>query len=205
MKLTTLFISPIIILTLHSCKNSSESVFTDKTSQDTIKQNIGGSLIRNIHYYDDLSSAIYDIKYSYKDEFDSVSEIGLGSYYNEQPPKDEQLMNIDKWKILKVCKDRDADLLFVYNTTTKTWTKYEVSPESIEQTDMWKMKNIDSQVDNWDSVSKVENIEANGNISVIYTFPKKGRIVGFINQKRKVTYKIDRQTGEITMTQIQEI
>ena len=114
-------------------------------------------------------------------------------------------MQIDKWKIFKVSKDRDADLLFVYNNSDKTWTKYEISPKSIEQTDMWKMKNIDSQVDNWDSVAKIENIDATGKISVIYTFPKKNRIVRFFNQKRKVIYKINRQTCKIEMTQIQEL
>ena len=51
-----------LLLGLISC-NSTDSVFTDETYQDTIKQNIGGFLIREIHHYDDFHSYNYDIEY----------------------------------------------------------------------------------------------------------------------------------------------
>ena len=206
MKLSSIFISTILLtFSFASCNFSSESVFSDETYQDTIKQNIGGSLIRDIHYYNDFQSFIYDINYSYKDQFDSINIIGYGSYYSQKPPKDEQLIQIDKWKIFKTSKDRDVDVLFVCDNYSNNWTEYEISPETIEQTDLWKKQKINSQVDNWDSVSKIEKIDKNGTVTVLYTYAKKDRIFSFITGKRQVIYKIDFQTGRLEMNKIIEL
>ena len=45
--------------------------------RDTIKQNIGGLLVRNIHHYNDFHSYDYDIEYSYSDKFDSINKIDM--------------------------------------------------------------------------------------------------------------------------------
>jgi hypothetical protein len=195
MKLTKLYILTIFIFTLFSCNDTGESVFTDEKHQDTLRQNIGGSLIRNIHYTNDFQSYIYDIEYSYLDKQDSVYKIGLGSFYGQEPPKDEQLIRLGKWTIFKTSADRDKDLLFICDNDIKTWTKFEISPKTIEETGLWKEQNIDSQIDNWDTVSKIDKIEANGNIIVNYTYAKKNRIFTFITGERQITYRINSQTG----------
>ncbi|MFZ4798953.1 MAG: hypothetical protein ACOYMA_15740 [Bacteroidia bacterium] len=205
MKLKTIIILTIIISNLFSCKDSGESVFTDKTYQDTIKQNIGGLLIREIHYYDDFSSWIYDVKYSYKDKFDSISSIGSGSFYKVEPPKDEQLIQIAKWTIFKTSSDRDKDLLFICDNDTKKWTEFEISPKTIEQTGLWREQNIDSELENWDTVSKIDKIDQDGNITVNYTYAKKNRIFSFITGERQISYKINLQTGRPEMTGVAEI
>jgi hypothetical protein len=205
MKLKTIFILTIITSTLFSCNDSGESVFTDKTYQDTIKQNIGGLLIREIHYTDDFHSWINDIKYSYKDKFDSISNIGSGTYYAEEPPKDEQLFHFGKWTVFKTSGDRDKDLLFIYDKDKKIWNEFAISPETIEQTDLWRNKNIDSELHNWDTVSKIDKIDQDGNIIVLYTYAKKNRIFSFIRGKRQITYKINLQTGRPEMTDVTEI
>jgi hypothetical protein len=205
MKLTTFYILTIFSLTLFSCKDSGESVFTDETFQDTLRQNIGGSLVRSIHHYNDFQSYNYDIEYSYIDKLDSINKIGLGSFYAQEPPKDEQLIQLGKWTIFKTSGDRDKDLLFVCDNDTKKWTEFEISPKTIEQTVLWNEQNIDSQLDNWDTVSKIDNIDQDGTITVNYTYAKKNRIFSFITGKRQITYKINLETGRPEMTRVTEI
>lgn len=206
MKLGTIFISTVLLtIGLASCNFSSENIFSDETHQDTIRQNIGGSLIRNIHYYDDFTSAIYDIEYSYKDELDSIYKIGIGRYFSKQPPKDEQIIRFDKWKIFKTSGDKDKDLLFICDSNSKIWTKYEISPEKIELSELWKKQKIESRTDNWDSVAKVKKINSNGEITVIHTYVKKKWMPIFKTGQRKVFYKIDFKIGKLKISKILEL
>jgi hypothetical protein len=192
-----------LLFGLISC-NSTDSIFTDETYQDTIEQNIGGLLIRNIHHYNDFNSFNYDIEYSYKDNNDSINKIGLGSYYGQEPPMDEQLIQIDKWTVFKTSGDRDKDLIFIRDTNN-TWNKYEISSETIQQTVIWKDQNIDAQKANWDNVAKVKQVENNGKVTVLYKFAKNKRIFSFMKEKRQVEYKINLQTGELFMVKIYEL
>ncbi len=98
MKLTTLYILTILTFTFFSCKDNVESVFTDKTYRNPLRQNIGGILMRETHYSDDFYSWSNDKKYTYKDKFDSLIDIGSGTYYAEKPTKDEQLIRVGKWR-----------------------------------------------------------------------------------------------------------
>ena len=195
----------IIILTfllfgLISC-NSTDSIFTDETYQDTIKQNIDGLLIREIHHYNDFNSFNYDIEYSYKDKNDSISKIGLGSFYGQEPPKNEQLIRIDKWIVFKTSGDRDKDFVYIGNSKN-IWTKFEISPETIEQQDLWKAQKISTRTDNWDAVSKVKKIDSNGDVTVVYTFVREKFIPFFKTGKRKVIYSLNKKTGRLEMMKI---
>ena len=201
MKLKPISILTILISTLFSCKDSGESVFTDKTYQDTIKQNIGGLLVRNIHHYNDFHSYDYDIEYSYSDKFDSINKIGSGSFHGQEPPKDEQLIRLGKWIIFKTSGDRDKDFVYI-GSSNNFWTKYEISPETIEQKDLWKAQKIKTRTDNWDAVSKVTEIDSNGNVTVLYTFVKEKFIPFFKTGKRQVIYSLNKETGRLEMTKI---
>lgn len=201
MKLKTIFILTIIISTLFSCKDSGESVFTDETYQDTLTQNIGGSLVRYIHHYNDFHSYDYDIEYSYSDKLDSINKIGSGSFHGQEPPKDEQLIRLGKWIIFKTSGDRDKDFVYI-GSSNNCWTKYEISPETIEQKVLWKAQKIKTRTDNWDAVSKVTEIDSNGNVTVLYTFVKEKFIPFFKTGKRKVIYSLNIETGRLEMTKI---
>ena len=205
MKRTTHLILIFILHTILACNINFENIFTDETFQDTIKQNIGGELIRIVHHYDDFHSFDYDIKYYYKDKFDSICYIGFGRYHGQKLPKDEQLRQLGNLTVFKTSGDREKDMLFINDNNSKIWTEYEISPKSIEQTDMWKKQNINSQIGNWDTVSKIENIDENGKITVRYIYAKKNRIFSFITGKRLITYKIDLQTGELEMIEVSKI
>ena len=205
MDLKPYLILTIIILTMLSCNDSWESIFTDEVYQDTIKQNIGGSLIRNIHHYNDTHSYNYVIQYSYLVKSDNINKIGVANFNGQKPPTDEQLIRFNKWIILKTSAGRDKDVLFISSDKSNTWIKYEISPKTIEQTALWKEQNIDSDIDNWDTVSKINNIESSGAVTVVYTYAKKNRLFSFITEERQVTYKINLQTGKLEMTRILEI
>ena len=185
----------IVISILSSCNDSGETIFTDETYQVTLKQKIGGVLIRKIHYSSDIHSWINDIHYSYHNKFHSINNIGSGAYYGEQPPKDEQLVRCGKWILFKKSGDSDKDLLFVCDCNTKKWNRFEMSPQMIEQANLWKEQRIESQLDNWDTVSKIDRIDKNGNVIVFYTYAEKNRIFSFSTEERQITYRINMQTG----------
>jgi hypothetical protein len=198
MKNKTFFILALILVTLFSCNNS--DIFTDKVYDDSIKQNIGGVLYRGVHFSDDIHSYDYDIKYSYEDKSYSINDIGLGNYHGEEPPTDEQLIRFGKWTIFKTSGGWNKDRLFICGNGTKTWTEYEISPETIEKADLWKEQNIDSQVGNGGTSSKIKAID-NDNVTVLYTYAKKN---GIFSGKRLITYKINIQTGKAEMTKVSE-
>lgn len=194
----------IFIFGLISCDFSGD-IFTDETYKDTLTQNIGGSLIRDIHHYNDFHSFNYDIEYSYKDENDSIYKIGLGSFYAQEPPKDEQLMRFGKWIVFKTCGDRDKDFIYIGDYTNwNSWTKYEISPESIELQDLWKAQNIKTRTDNWDAVAKVETIDKNGQIIIKYTFVRERFIPFFKTGKRKIICNVNNETGKLDLIRIKE-
>ena len=192
-----------LLFGLFSC-NSTDNIFTDETFQDTIKQNIGGFLIRDIHHYNDFNSFNYDIEYSYKNINDSISKIGLGSFYGQEPTENEQLIQLGKWTVFKTSGDRDKDYIFICDTNN-VWTKYEISSETIQHTELWKEQKNDAQNANWDNVAKVTEIDNNGKLTILYKYAKNKRIFSFMTGKRKIVYKINPQTGELIIDKIIEI
>jgi len=198
----------IIVLTflffgLISC-NSTDSVFTDETYHDTLRQNLGGSLIREIHHYNDFNSYNYDIEYSYKDKHDSIGKIGSGRFYGKEPPKSEQLILIGKWTVFITSGDRDKDFIFICDSNN-IWTKYEISSKTIQQTELWREQNNDAQNANWDNVAKIIEIDNSGKLTVLYKYAKNKRIFSFLTGKRKIEYKINPQTGEPIINKILEM
>lgn len=203
MKLNIAITFTFIISTLFSCENSGEGIFTDEKYHDTLQQNIGGYLVRNIHHYNDFHSFNYDINYSYVDKLDSIYTIGFGSFYGQEPPSDEQLIRFGKWIILKTSGDRDKDFLFI-GDINNSWTRYEISPETIEQKDLWKAQQIKTRTDNWDAVAKVSEIKPNGDITVVYTFVREKFIPFFKTGKREIIFNMDKETGKLEMTKIKD-
>ena len=204
MKFKALFTSTLLVAMLFSCKDNGESIFTDETYQDTIKQNIGGELVRDVHHYDDIHSYDYDIQYSYLDTSDSIRNIGYGNFHGQEPPKNEQLIRFGNWTIFKTSGGREKDLLFICENDKNIWNEYEISPKIIEQTNLWKKQNIASQLDNWDTVAKIDKIDKSGNVTVIYTYAKVNGMVFFKTGKRQITFKINSQTGKPEMIEVSE-
>ncbi|MES2728281.1 MAG: hypothetical protein V4643_14325 [Bacteroidota bacterium] len=205
MKLTTLIISTFLIFFgLASCNNSNESIFSDEISKDTIRQNIGGILIRDIHYWNDFQSWDYEIDYTYKDKFDSIHRIGKSHLTGQELPVNEQLLQVNNWTILSVNTGFSCEIITT-DLKSNISKEYEISPQTIEQEILWKSYNISSSPDNGDSKVTFEKINANGEFSVIYVFAKKDRIFSFMTGKRRVNFIVNIQTGRPEMTDVTEL
>lgn len=184
---------------------NSGDIFTDESFRDTLNQKIGGVLIRDIHHYNDHQAFNYDVQYTYQDKQGKSSKIGFGSYYCETPPANEQLLKLGNLLVFKTSGDRNKDMLFICDTANCKWTGFEISPHTIESSELWKRQRIDSQVDNWDSVAKIKSIDTTGNVLVDYIFPKRKRIFSFITSERRISYKIDPVTGRLEISRIIKI
>ena len=190
----------MVIIFLTSC-NSGDAL-SDKTYSDTIKQTIGGNLIRNVHYWNTFHSTNYDITYHYLDKSDKNYIIGKGSYQEQNLPKNEQIIRLGKWTVFKTSKSREADEIFIGNKIDDVWKTYEISPNLIEQTEMYKKLKLNSDTIVYDTKSKVIRIDPNGNVTALYVFGLKNRIFSFERDKRLVNFKIDLQTGNLIMKSI---
>jgi len=202
-KFICIFIGIVVLIILSSCYKDG-SIFSDEIYQDTIKQNTGGIIIRNIHHYNDFQSIYYQIQYSYKDTHDSLCIIGSGYYRGKRPPQNEQLISVGKWLVFKTSGGKNKDFVFICDSKTRIWIKYEMSYSEIESTDLWMKQHIESAFAG-DTFAKVENIDGNGNITVLYVYAKKNRIFSFSRGKRKITYKINLETGVPEMKVVSKV
>jgi len=180
------------------------SGFGPEYDKAVIKQKIGGTLICSSVYTADIHSWDYDVTYKYKAINDSVYEIGSGCYQGKEWEKNEQLKKFGEWLILKTSSTRDSDKLIIGKLGWKTWSEYVFSPQSIEDNEMWKIKKINSTPYNYDSYSKIEKINSDGIIIVMYHFRKVDNKFPIENGKRYIKYKIDIETGKPEMVKIYE-
>jgi hypothetical protein len=74
-------------LSLFSCNDNGESIFTDEIYNDTIKQNLGGSLIRVIHHSNDHHSFNYDIHTLTKTRSIKRTALALAAIMHKSLPK----------------------------------------------------------------------------------------------------------------------
>lgn len=184
-----------------------DSGLETKYESVTIKQSIGGKLICKSETTADFHSWDNIINFQYKAPNDSVYQIGAGKYHGEEWKKEEQLIKYHNWIILKTSNDRDSDILYVGKLKTKIWNSFIITPDSIESFSLWKEQNIDSRTDNWDSISKIENLNSDGTFSVIYQY-RKGKETFSIfskNEKKRITFKINNETGIPEMIKISNI
>jgi hypothetical protein len=204
MKLRSLIISIFFLLSLTACDDFVKNALTDETYIDTLKQNIGGELIRNIHYSNDFQSWDFDIQYSYKDKFDSIYIIGSGNYHGQSLPKNEQLIQLENWVILNTNNGFHCKII-IGLLKTNNWTEFEISPQTIEKDIVWQRQNINSNPNTGDSKVTIEKLNTKGDFSVIYKFAKKDRIFSFMTGKRRVKYKINLETGRPEMTSVSKL
>jgi ribosomal protein S8 len=99
-----------------------------------IKQNIGGKLICNSVYIADHHSWQYNVTYKYKQDNDSVIDIGEGTYYGREWNKNEQLTNYKTWTILKTGGGYVTDKIIIGNLKTGQRKEYEFTPTILKQT-----------------------------------------------------------------------
>lgn len=200
------FIGVTGFMSFNAYKFATGDILSDPVHETIeINQAVGGVLICSSTYYDDIGGWQYYIDYSYSFPNDSIRKIGTGIIYAEKWKKNEQIIKIDDWYVLNASHDRDADVLFIGNEHSKEWSEHVISPTFIESHELWTKERISTQLDNWDTVAKIEEISTDGIITVKYKYRKGNAVTNFQNGKRRITFKINMETGAPEMIKISEM
>lgn len=166
-----------------------------------IKQNIGGKLVCNSVYNADIHSWQYSIDYKYINSENDTIDFHGGSYCGPEWEKNEQIQKYDNWLILKTGFWHGSDRVIIKNILTDTTRIFDIDAKFIEADSLWRVQNIKSQLSVCCPETFVENIKGN-DISVKYKFITKKNSKNQYGEKI-ITYKIDKETGNIKMSQIE--
>jgi len=176
------------------------SGFGPEYDKAEIKQMIGGVLICNSVYNADHHSWQYDVNYKYKAPNDSIYEIGDGSYHGREWNKDEQLIKIKNWVLLKTGLWHRSDKLIIRDLNTGISRIYEFSPENIENEPLWISSNTSSLLNYCCPESYISKIN-NEKVYVLYKFRIDENRTEKYNQ-RKLIYQFDIKQGELKLVKI---
>jgi hypothetical protein len=168
----------------------------------TIKQKIGGNLICKSVYNADIQNWQIEVSYKYvNDNGDSII-FGEGTYYNREWGKDDQIIKIDDWLILKTGYEYGSDKVIVKNIQTDSTYIYGFYDQFIESDSLWKSQNISSLLNYCCAESFIEKISGN-EIFVKYKFRTNESLTKKYNN-RTIVYRFDPTTGLIKMIRIKE-
>jgi hypothetical protein len=174
--------------------------FGPKYETVKIKQNIGGKLICESVYNADIHSWQFDIDYKYINNNGDTLDFENGSYYGREWEKDEQIKKYNNWLILKTGAWYGSDKLIIKNILSDTTKVFDIDNQFIENDSLWKAKNIKSLLNYCCAETFIENINGN-EISLKYKFRTDENLTNKYGERR-ITYKIDTETGSIKMTDI---
>ncbi|MDR3678602.1 MAG: hypothetical protein P4L41_01475 [Flavipsychrobacter sp.] len=166
-----------------------------------IKQNIGGVLLCSSTTDMDIHSWQHDIVYKYK-HFDSDTPVtvGYGTYFERQWKKDEQLVQFDKWTILKTGGSFKSDAIIIGDFKTNKWNRYDFTPEKIESDSLWHALKIPSLLNYCCAETHIDSIW-NGEIYLHYKYRVNEKLPDNYNTMR-VFYKVDSFAGQPVMIKI---
>lgn len=188
-------LSCLIILFAYNLVTAFDPVY-DKA---IINQNIGGTLICNAEFIPDIHSSPNTISYLYKYN-GTIIDLGLGSYTKRQWKKDEQIIKLDNWLILKTGGDFESDKLIIGNIHLSKWNEYEFTPDNIEKEELWKAKNINSLLNYCCAETYINKIK-DGVIELNYKY-RTSEKQSEKYEVRKIYYKIENKTGKPTLIKV---
>ena len=167
-----------------------------------IKQKIGGNLLCDSEYNADLHSWVYEIDYKYINIEGDTIEFSNGFYRGREWNKDEQISKFDKYLILKTGSWEGSDKLIIKNIQTDSTKTFDIDANFIEKDSLWKTKKIKSLLNYCCAETFIESIKSN-KIILKYKFRTNESLTNKYGE-RKVTYMIEKETGDIKMTNINE-
>ncbi len=176
---------------------NSPSGFGPEYDTALIDQKIGGKLFCKSVYNADIHSWQFNIDYKYIPVNGDTIDMGSGGYYGREWNKDEQLIKLDNWLILKTGYIDNADKVVLKNTVTDSIYYYNFDNEFIEKDSLWKTKNIKSLLNCCCAETFIKNISGD-KIQLTYKFRTDETLTKKYDQ-RTITYRIDRNTGQIKM------
>jgi len=180
----------------------SPSGFGPEYDTALIDQKIGGKLFCKSVYNADIHSWQFNVDYKYIPVNGDTIDMGSGGYYGREWNKDEQLIKLDNWLILKSGYIDGADKVILKNTVTDFTLIYNFDNQFIENDSLWRTKNIKSLLNYCCAETFIKNISGD-KIRLSYKFRTDEKLTKKYDQ-RTITYKIDRITGQIKMTWIEE-
>jgi len=166
-----------------------------------IKQNVGGKLICKFTLYSDIHDWQYNVEYEYKSSDDKLYKIGEGDYYAKEWDKNEQLIKIQDWYILKTGGFYDSEKIIFGKLNSSKWKEFEFDPELIEKDSLWRITKTKSLLNYCCAETKVLKIE-DDLIRVSYKFRIDEKKVDLMGNKILI-YKFDKLSGELTLQEIQ--
>jgi hypothetical protein len=199
----TIFILSILgMITLGLKIILSPSGFGPEYENVEIKQKIGGKLLCESVYNADIHDWQYDINYKYLTQSGDTLDLGNGTYIARDWNKDEQLVQLDKWLILKTGGWYGNDKVIMRNIITDSTVIHELSDQNIEKDSLWRNQKIKSLTNYCCAETFVEKISGD-RIFLKYKFRTDENLSNKYDE-RKITYKIDRITGNIKMIKIEK-
>ena len=178
------------------------SGFGPEYDSATIDQKIGGKLFCKSVYNADQHSWQYDVKYKYLPINGDTIDMGHGGYYGRKWNKDEQLIQVDNWLILKTGNWRGSDKVILKNILTDSTRVYNLDNQFIEKDSLWRTQNIKSLLNYCCAETFIENVLGH-EIHLKYKFRTDENLTKKYDE-RLITYKIDGTTGQIKMTRIEK-
>jgi hypothetical protein len=166
-----------------------------------IKQNIGGKLVCNSLYNADIHSWEYSIDYKYINSENDTIDFHGGSYCGREWEKNEQIQKYDNWLILKTGFWHGSDRLIIKNILTGTTRIFDIDAKFIESDSLWRVGNYITRLGRCCPETIIENI--NGNEITLKYMLITNRSSSNKYVDKMITYKIDKETGDIKMTRIE--
>ena len=178
------------------------SGFGPEYDEAEINQKIGGKLLCKSVYNADTHSWNFNVGYKYIAVNGDTIDLGNGDYDGREWNKDEQLIMLDSWLILKTGYTAGADKLVFKNIVTDSTMTYNFDDQFVESDSLWKTKNITSLTNYCCAETLIREISGD-RIYLGYKFRTDGELTKKYDY-RSITYKIDRKTGGIKMTSIEK-
>ena len=168
-----------------------------------IKQNIGGVLICQARSEADLHNFTWDVAYTYEDPDKNIYDIGGGTFFDKDWEENEQLIKFRKWTILATGNDQNSEKLIIGQLDSNTWKEYPFIPNEIELTNLWKSKNINSDLEKLPSKTTIKSVSSDGRVVVVYKYDRKNHFL-FSAGTALLTYQIDSVSGKPVLVNIDD-
>ncbi|MDD6211022.1 MAG: hypothetical protein PUB21_10495 [Bacteroidales bacterium] len=191
----------MITLGIRAIPNS--NTYEPKFETTVIEQKIGGKLLCNSSYFVDLRSYDFFINYTYINASGDTIDFEGGTYNGREWEKDEQIVKLGKFLILKTGSSHDSDKLIIKNIQTNETKTIVLDRYFVENNTLWKIQNITTQKDRCCFESFIENFEGN-KFLLKYKFKTNEYLIRKYGV-RMITFQIDEKNGDVKMIKVEQI
>ncbi len=181
-------------------KTSPNEYYDGKPTIDIIKQDIGGYL-RVEKVSDIYDSWNIKTKYMYITLSNDTLKLGEGYFYQIWQPPINQIYKYKNWYLFPSSERKESKLI-MWNLETEAIKNWILSEDDIIDTEIWQDNKPDSYENNTDkSCNFISKIKDN---IVFIRYEYKSLDSEIEEDSRILKYKIDQQTGDLTLIDVIE-